>query len=1147
MRSWHIERANHVPRSEPRSRLWLAAGVVLGWALWHVEGVVTGDGLFHEARVRKLADLTSLHLRTVDEFKDGGLHPGYAFPLWHELLALVSWFSGVDPGIVVRHESSLLVPLAVAVTWEAGVAVFDSRWAGSSLVVLSLAVFCFGPGHGGSYATLALPGTAARQLLVPAAIALFFWSRPAALAAVFGALALAHPTYALFLLVPLAAFTLLRAREWRTYAPLLGAALVPTALVLLWLRPIVNETVSHDPGPGERLRGLQHYGDQLVVRDEHHFRLAAEVFGRSGAVAVASLLLLPLAGLALRRRWAAFALAGSLAVLLLTEVPWLFVHFSDAVSLSQARRVAGFAPLLSRSSVRSPCLHAAGSSCRAALVAGIVLQRLWPGDFEYGLRHGGPAAATWIALFGGAIALVAGLDPATRPARAPRARCGRGGLLRAAGVRPWPLALEPARAGGSARALAAPRAPPAHRRAEGRRRARARQDELPGHGAGAGLRRRAPGHARRQHEGERPVRPRARGTALGADQRPARRQAVRGHLGDPQRPPLSSPAMKVLLVTMYFPPAGGGGVQRPLKFATHLPELGIETHVLAPDDPKWIHRDEDLPPPTLAWVHRARYLGPKGRKPAEELHGTKGLERFGVQARLAGRRLLVPDENVSWNLTAIPAAIRIARREGIDAVITTSPPSSVHLVGAAVKRATGVPWVADLRDSVVAHPHRHAERLLVRAKEQGEHAVAGLVTRQANAIVAVSEAIAEEMRERNPKGEVVTIANGSDFDDFAGIEHTPSETFRITHAGSFFGKRDPRPFLTALQQSGLEDVVARFLGDFRSTDREWAEAQGLGERLELIPYAPRRTLARAAARLRDPAAPDPGGRWPRQGRAQRQGLRVPRRRAADPRTRAARRRGGGADPRVGRRRGRRTRGRGRDRERAARPARTLARRVAAGERALRRVEGEGLSPLARRRPRAAAGAHRVRRATSFLFLASVFCVTFEKVHWNVAGTVSLADVLAILLPDRVRHLDATLARPAHERDPARVLRVLPARLSRRLLQPVGLRRVRAVGEGADEVGDPLRVPCRRRRLAVTPGAGVLLAHARLVQRRDRRQRDLRRAPVARRTAGRQPRRVGPLADHRRRQPDQRLRRDQRRERLPAERDDRATRTISGSC
>jgi glycosyltransferase involved in cell wall biosynthesis len=319
--------------------------------------------------------------------------------------------------------------------------------------------------------------------------------------------------------------------------------------------------------------------------------------------------------------------------------------------------------------------------------------------------------------------------------------------------------------------------------------------------------------------------------------------------------------VKVLLVTMYFPPAGGGGVQRPLKFATHLPELGIETHVLAPDDPKWIHRDDELPPPTLAWVHRARYLGPKGRKPAEELHGTQGLERFGVYARLAGRRLLVPDENVSWNLTAVPAAIRIARREGIDAIVTTSPPSSVHLVGAAVKRATGIPWVADLRDSVVAHPHRHAERLLVRAKEQGEHAVAKLISSYADTIVCVSDAIAAEMRERKPAGPVVTIANGSDFDDFAGLEHRPHERFRITHAGSFFGKRDPRPFLTALHESGL-DIVARFLGDFRSTDREWAERLGLGDRLELIDYAPRR---RSLELQRDSEAlllliPDAGGR-----------------------------------------------------------------------------------------------------------------------------------------------------------------------------------------------------------------------------------------------------------------------------------------------
>src|SRR5881397_3359594 len=187
--------------------------------------------------------------------------------------------------------------------------------------------------------------------------------------------------------------------------------------------------------------------------------------------------------------------------------------------------------------------------------------------------------------------------------------------------------------------------------------------------------------------------------------------------------------MKLLLVTLYFPPAGGGGVQRPLKFATHLPALGFETHVLAPDDPKWVHADPELQPPTQAWVHRARYLGPRGRKPAEELYGRTGLDLVTRHARLAFRRFLVPDENVSWNLTAIPAALRIVRREGIDVVLTTSPPGSVHLVGAAVKRATGAKWVADLRDSLALHAHRSSEGIGARAKQKARAGIAHLVAR----------------------------------------------------------------------------------------------------------------------------------------------------------------------------------------------------------------------------------------------------------------------------------------------------------------------------------------------------------------------------------------------------------------------------------
>src|ERR671925_249830 len=290
---------------------------------------------------------------------------------------------------------------------------------------------------------------------------------------------------------------------------------------------------------------------------------------------------------------------------------------------------------------------------------------------------------------------------------------------------------------------------------------------------------------------------------------------------------------------MYFPPAGGGGVQRPLKFATHLPAHGIETHVLAPDDPKWIHADPVVPP-TQAWIHRARYVGPRARKLADDLHGREGLELLSRQARSLSRRVLVPDENVAWNLTAIPAAVRIARAEGIDVLLTTSPPNSVHLIGAAVKWTTGVRWVADLRDSIATHPHRRVERAAVRAKEKVSESVARLVARQADVIVAASDAIAEEASTLEPAGVVTTILNGADFDDFAGLAYRRGDRFRITHTGSFFGKRDPRPFLQALADSRLDDVVARFGGDFRSADGEWAERLGLGPRLELHPYVPRR-------------------------------------------------------------------------------------------------------------------------------------------------------------------------------------------------------------------------------------------------------------------------------------------------------------------
>ncbi|HEY4346692.1 MAG TPA: hypothetical protein VGM80_03820 [Gaiellaceae bacterium] len=393
-----------------------AGGLVLGLLLWQVEGAVTGDALFHEARVRKLVDLDHLHLRSVDELAKGGLHPGYAFPLWHGFLALVTKLSGLDPSVVLHREATLLVPLAVVVAWEAGVALFGSSGGGFAVVASSIAIYCFAAGHGGSYVSLALPATSSRQLFVPVVIALFFTfaetGRRAdlgALSVAFGALALIHPTYALFALIPLAAYSLVRYPEWRRSGLALAAGLVPSGLVVLWLRPLVNETISHNPPEKVQSATLAHYGNELVVSSVHRFRLAAEVPGRTGAVAIVALALVPLAGFAAKRRWGAFVLGGTVAVLALMLVPELFVRFSNAVSLSQSRRAAGFVPFAFAFAGGLAILARSALLVPLGLVAGIALEHRWPGDFAYGLRRGGPAAITWFALVAGATALVLGL------------------------------------------------------------------------------------------------------------------------------------------------------------------------------------------------------------------------------------------------------------------------------------------------------------------------------------------------------------------------------------------------------------------------------------------------------------------------------------------------------------------------------------------------------------------------------------------------------------------------------------------------------------------------------------------------------------------------------------------------------------------
>jgi len=398
----------------------VAAGIAFGIALWFV-AVLDGDAFFHLARVRKLEVFGSLSLQNVGEFKDGSLHPGYAFPLWHGFLALVAQLGGIDPVAVGRNGPTVLAPLSLALFYEAGRALFRSAWAGIAVVIAQVSLTGIAAGHGGSLTSLALPATVSRQLLVPGLLALFFAHvrEPSgalllSTAAAAGTLALVHPTYALFVGVPLVGFAIARAllvrRELAPALTGIAALAVPTGIALAWLRPVVEATTVHNPSGQDVRRAFAQYPGQLTGHIGH-YHVAERLFTRSGAVAVAALLCVPLALFAARRRWAAWVLGGSLAIFALTLVPFVFPHFADAVSISQARRLVGFIPY--------PYAVAGGASVVAgllgffaiplALAAGIVLEHAYPGDFGYRFHGSTPAWPTWIALAGGLVALLIGV------------------------------------------------------------------------------------------------------------------------------------------------------------------------------------------------------------------------------------------------------------------------------------------------------------------------------------------------------------------------------------------------------------------------------------------------------------------------------------------------------------------------------------------------------------------------------------------------------------------------------------------------------------------------------------------------------------------------------------------------------------------
>ena len=392
------------------------ASLPLAAAAWYVHRTATGDALFHVAYVRKLEELATLDsLESVGQVADGGLHPGYAFPLWHGALAAVARLAGIDAADAVIRLGPVLTPLFILVAYGAGVVLFRS-WAGGVALAAGATGIAVLTGAGlGALEVLSDPEGAARHLLVPALLALVFWfARGGGAPALAGvgaasfALAVVHPNYAPYAALALGGCLLARLgvlRRLRGDVAALGisiAALVlATCAFVAWLLPTVADTASVTAGTAETARELARYPG-VFEGTADSFSVDPAAIARRGGLVVAALLAVPVAAFAGRRLWAALVLGASLAVLAVLLVPALLTLLADLASVSQARRLVGFLPLsfaLAGAAVVAGRFRLAGVG--AALAAGAAVRWAFPPE-----GGSGPGAwPVWVALAGGVVAL----------------------------------------------------------------------------------------------------------------------------------------------------------------------------------------------------------------------------------------------------------------------------------------------------------------------------------------------------------------------------------------------------------------------------------------------------------------------------------------------------------------------------------------------------------------------------------------------------------------------------------------------------------------------------------------------------------------------------------------------------------------------
>ncbi|MBN1780440.1 glycosyltransferase family 4 protein [bacterium] len=316
---------------------------------------------------------------------------------------------------------------------------------------------------------------------------------------------------------------------------------------------------------------------------------------------------------------------------------------------------------------------------------------------------------------------------------------------------------------------------------------------------------------------------------------------------------------KVLIIAYYFPPSGGAGVQRVMKFVKYLPEFGWEPLVLTVNENAGFPvRDSSLlnEIPKDIRVIRTRIFEPyrafhrfTGKSSAQGTDmATLHRRRRSLRERIAEfvrSNFFIPDARCFWRSTAVPAGKKLLKNERIDLIFSSAPPYTTHLVARAIADYADLPWIADFRDSWVdwlSAPKRTG------ISRRIDLAMENSVLKRADHITHVTRGIQQDLLSRHPdvsKEKWSLIPNGFDREDFNGLTpETAGTHFVITYTGSLYGHRNPESFLEGLrllfqnQPQYRQKIRVQFIG---RVDPEFIRAFGaFGDHIVHIPYVTHR-------------------------------------------------------------------------------------------------------------------------------------------------------------------------------------------------------------------------------------------------------------------------------------------------------------------